>query len=682
MVTDTLLIEIGTEELPPKSLNKLRLSLATNMREQLDEAELAHGDVHCHATPRRLALVIEQLVDQQPDQHVERRGPAVKAAYDDQGNPSKALAGFMRSCGIEEAAQLETLQTEEGEWLVYRADRPGASLRDLLPLMLENALATLPIDRRMRWGNERAEFIRPVKWLVSLYGKQELPIELFGMKSGRKSMGHRFMSDGEFELAGADVYVDTCLKHYVKVDFDARRQEISDGLEEIAVAEDAELALDPELLDEVSALVEWPVVLAGHFDEAFLTVPAEVLISAMKEHQRYFHLTKNGELLPTFITVANIASPEPAVVIAGNERVIRPRLADAAFFFDQDTKSSLEQKVGQLGSVVFQTDLGTYGEKATRIAELAGYIAGQLDTDSKLANRAGLLAKADLVSDLVGEFPDLQGVMGSYYALNDREPNEVAKGIAQHYRPSQSGAELPEGKIASAVALADKIDTLTGLFGIDQPPTGSRDPFALRRQSLGVIRICIENQLSLDIAECVTKSAELYDKGFSVEPLKNYIVDRLDGYYKDLHISKDVVDAAIAGQAMSMNLLRVNEIIQALAQFQASPTAARIVASNKRVANLLKKADVNILPHSFDLSLATEPAEIDLHNSVAGLDLAAFKSVKDQLAALAELQEPIDLFFDKVMVMAEDASIRNNRLTLLRDLRSKFLELADFSLLQ
>ena len=682
MRSETLLVEIGTEELPPKTLNRLRLSLAGGIRKQLADAGLKYSGLECHATPRRLALVIEELADRQPDQLIERRGPAVKAAYDSEGKPSKALIGFMRSCDIEDQSKLHVLKTDKGSWLVYKAQKSGARLEEILSGILNKTLDELPIERRMRWGKSKAEFVRPVKWLVSLYGKNELPIKLFGLESGRSSMGHRFMSSGKFEIANADCYAEVCQQHYVKVNFEARRQEIINGIETIAAARKAEVELDSDLLDEVTALVEWPVVLAGDFHESFLTVPPEVLISAMKDHQRYFHLTRNGSLIPTFITVANIESNDPAKVISGNERVIRPRLSDAAFFYNQDTKTSLEEKVELLNSVVFQTELGTYKEKASRISALAIYIAERLNADTALAGRAGLLAKADLVSQLVGEFPDLQGIMGGYFARYYGEPNDVSKGISQHYMPNQSGAALPDGAVANSVALADKIDTLTGLFGIGQPPTGSRDPFALRRLSLGVIRICLENKLSINIGDCFAKSALLYNRDFTVKEVTRYVFDRLGSYYSDLGIGKDVLEAALAGQARSMNLLELDSIIQLLKEFRTSPVADKIVSANKRVANILKKTDMELLPDAFSREVATEEAELHLHSCIKKLDLTVRATTEEKMVALANLQSPIDRFFDEVMVMDNDINVRGNRLRLLRDLRGKFLELADLSLLQ
>ena len=658
------------------------MAFAASMESQLQKADLDYDNLVCHATPRRLALIVKDLTDQQPDQLVERRGPAVKAAYDDNGNSTKALAGFMRSCGIEDPSALETLKTDKGEWLVYKATQSGSSLGELLPGMLEASLAELPIERRMRWGANRTEFVRPVHWIVSLYGDDELPIRLFNIDSGRTSRGHRFMSEGDFTIDGADTYANSCRSQSVMVDFDERRQRISQAIDKIASEAGAKLEGDEDLLDEVAALVEWPVALKGSFDDSFLEVPPEVLISAMKEHQRYFHLTVDGSLLPTFITIANLESSDPSAVIKGNERVIKPRLSDAAFFFAQDTKTKLEEKLGRLSSVVFQTELGTYGEKATRISKLAEFIAGESGADAESAARAGLLCKADLVSDMVGEFTDLQGVMGGYYARHDGESDDIAKGIEQHYRPTQSGGELPDSSVASSVSLADKLDTLVGLFGIGQPPTGSRDPFALRRQSLGVIRICVENNLPLDLDHCLDKAAGLYGKSFETKGVSDYIIERLTAYYAEQNISKDVVDAAVASIDGGIRLTRIDTVVKALDRFQSSDAANQIIAANKRVANLLKKIETSKLPASFSTNLAAEPAEQKLFESLNQTTFADNASINEQLETLALLQQPIDAFFEEVLVMDDDPKIRDNRLALLRDLRHLFLRVADFSLLQ
>jgi glycyl-tRNA synthetase beta chain len=681
--TNTLLLEVGTEELPPKSLNNLREALQQNIAAGLNQAELSHGQVESFATPRRLGILVHDLVDGQPDQNVEKRGPAVKSAFDDDGEPTKALAGFMRGCDVADPSQLDTITTNKGDYLVYRATKRGLDLTSLLEGLLGSALTALPVDRRMRWGKSRLEFVRPVKWLVCLYGSSVIPIQLLGKQASNTSSGHRFMSGGQFEITKANDYVELCRKNYVVADFNERKNLIRKQVVKLASQEKAHLEIDEDLLNEVTSLVEWPRALAGGFDSSFLNVPPEVLISAMKEHQRYFHLVdNNGKLVPRFITISNIESLDSSQVVAGNERVIRPRLADAAFFFEQDTRTSLEKKFARLENVVFQADLGTYAEKCHRIAALSAYIARQLGSDTDTATRAGKLCKADLVSDMVGEFPDLQGTMGSYYARHDNEAEEVCIAIAQHYRPTQSGGILPTSDVASSVALADKIDSLIGIFGINQPPTGSRDPFALRRQSLGVIRICIENQLDIPLNDCLTEASRLYGRGFDTVNVSNYIVERLTSYYQEQGIPGDVVEAATNSASTSVNLLEIDDVVRTLQSFRNGPAARSIVAANKRVTNFLKKAGSNDLGSSFDATVATDEAEIALGRALTELDLSKSKGAGAKLEKLAVLQEPVDHFFDEVMVMAEDEKVRKNRLGLLRKLRQQFLEVADFSLLQ
>ncbi len=683
MPNNTLLLEIGTEELPPKSLNNLREALQQNIQAGLKQVELSHAQVESFATPRRLAILVHDLADRQPDQSIEKRGPAVKTAFDDNGEPTKALAGFMRGCDVADPSQLDTIATNKGDYLVYRATKSGLDLASLLEGLVGTAISALPVDRRMRWGKSRSEFVRPVQWLVCLHGNQVIPIQLLGKAAGNTSFGHRFMSGGQFKISEANDYVELCRKNHVLADFSERKNIIREQVVRLATQEKAHLEIDEDLLNEVTSLVEWPRALAGGFDSSFLNVPPEVLISAMKEHQRYFHLVDdNGNLIPRFITISNIESQDSSQVVAGNERVIKPRLADAAFFFEQDTRTSLENKFARLENVVFQADLGTYAEKCHRVSALAGYIAQQLGSDSDAAKRAGKLCKADLVSDMVGEFPDLQGTMGSYYARHDKETEEVCIAIAQHYRPTQSGGVLPSSEVASCVALADKIDSLIGIFGINQPPTGSRDPFALRRQSLGVIRICVENQLDIPLNDCLGEACKLYGRDFDTANVSNYIVERLTSYYQEQDIPGDVVEAVTNNASTSVNLLGIDDVVRTLQSFRNGPAARSIVAANKRVSNFLKKAGPNDLASSFDASVAIDDAEIALGRALSELDLSKSKGAGAKLEKLAVLQEPVDHFFDEVMVMAEDENVRKNRLGLLWMLRQQFLEVADFSLLQ
>ncbi len=660
-------------------------SFESGINQGLTKAGLEYAGITSFATPRRLTVMVEALADRQPDQSVERRGPAVQAAFDEAGEPTKALLGFARSCGVEDVATLERLKTDKGEWVVYRATEAGQTLETLIGEIVDNALAGLPIARRMRWGKNRAEFVRPIKWLCSLYGDNVLPLSVFGLGAGAVSRGHRFMSDGEFAISNANDYVEACRAQHVMVDFAERRALILEQIQDSAAGLSATAVIDEDLLDEVTALVEWPVALAGEFDSSFLAVPPEALISAMKEHQRYFHLVDdNGALINRFITVSNIISKDPAVVVGGNERVIRPRLADAAFFYEQDAKVSLSAKIERLDQVIFQTDLGSYGDKTSRITELAEFVAEQLQLDKVLTQRASQLCKVDLITDMVGEFPDLQGIMGGYYATRDGEAQEVADAIADHYRPTQSGGELPRTAIGNVVALSDKLDTLVGLFGIGQPPTGSRDPFALRRQSLGIIRICIENDLDLDITGCLKKAADLH--GFEdkvVAEVQDYLCERLQNWYLEQDIGGDIVDAVRAGVHGVNHLAKTHRVVTTLHSFRKEPVAEQIIAANKRVANILKKEPNEFSKGSIDTSLLVDEAENSLLSELNDKQgVTDISDVGEQLQQLAALQPAVDRFFDDVMVMVEDEKVRANRLQLLANLRLLFLEVADFSLLQ
>jgi glycyl-tRNA synthetase beta chain len=685
MPNKNLLLEIGTEELPPKSLKQLMLSLEKNLAGELSKAGFVFAGTKSFATPRRLAVFVEDLAETQEDQEVEKRGPAIKAAFDGSGEPTRALMGFAKSCGVEDLSTLETLSTDKGEWLVYKATQPGKSLSDEIDQLIANSLVNLPIERRMRWGNSRMEFVRPVHWIVLLHGSDILPGVVLGHTTGRTTRGHRFMSDGDYEVASANDYLDVLKSASVIADFNLRRQKISEQLQQKAETLNGNLELDDSLLDEVTALVEWPCALTGSFDESFLEVPEEALISAMKEHQRYFHLTNNnGKLLPNFITVSNIESKEPTAVIAGNERVIRPRLSDASFFFKKDASTTMDEKLERLANVVFQSELGTFLEKAQRVSNLAEFIGNIAGAEPSDCKRAGLLCKADLVSDMVGEFPDLQGIMGSYYSLNDGESNDVSLAIREHYLPSQSGGALPANIVGSCVALADKIDTLVGLFSIGQPPTGSRDPFALRRQALGVIRICIENKISINLLECLESSAESLKEGYSPLDVQAYILDRLGNWYGESGIDQDVFNAVRYSRAGITDLLEADHRIRSMQVFRQHEQSANLIAANKRVANILKKADI-AADSSPSVSLFQEVSETSLADNVKSVQ-QAFSSGKldyeDKFLHLAQLQPYVDQYFDDVMVMTDDEALKNNRLAALAELRAIFLEVADFSLIQ
>ena len=682
--TKDLLIEIGTEELPPKSLRTMMENLGSNFSQKLNEAELEFESLQTFATPRRLALLIKSLAAAQPDHIVEKRGPSLKAAYDEAGQPSKAALGFMRSCGIKDLSHLEQQETEKGTWLVYRVQKSGAHLKDLITELINSSLAELPIDRRMRWGASREEFVRPVHWLVVLHGSEVLPATVLGVNAGNITSGHRFMAPGEISLDSASSYVNCLHEANVVVDFESRKQLIVDQLDDMAVHEKAEVVASPDLLDEVTSLVEWPVALLGNFDPEFLKLPEEALISAMQSHQCYFHLVdKDNRLLPKFITIANIASSNPQTVIAGNERVISPRLSDAAFFINQDKKTSLDNRLAHLKTVLFQSKLGSYHDKAERVARLAGYIADKIGADATVASRAGLLCKADLASDMVGEFPELQGIMGGYYARHDGEDSSVSDAISEHYRPVVSGGDLPDTPAGQCVAIADKIDTLTGLFGIDQPPSGSRDPFALRRQTLGIIRICVEKSLALDLRELINEAINIHDQEFDGDAVISYLIERLGVWYQDQGISFDTF-SAVQQSSEKISDLCANDIrVRSLQAFRTHARAANLIAANKRIANILKKVDESTLAPVTE-AIFTEDAELALFSALgkATSDLSNTENYEEKFLALADLQPAIDRYFDDVMVMADEESLRDNRLATLSQMRNLFLSVADLSVLQ
>ena len=689
MAVNDLLLELRTEELPPKSLGQLITSLIANMRVELTKAQLQFTEVHGFATPRRLAIVVSSLQDKQADQRIEKRGPALKAAYDESGNPSKALLGFARSCGIEDLSDLERTETPKGTWLTYHQEKLGERAEDLLKGIIDRSLSALPIERKMRWGSSRVEFIRPVHSVILLYGNEIVKAQFFNCETGRMTLGHRFMSSQPIEILAPGQYVETLEKAFVMVDLEQRKETIRQQLLDIGNELEAEVVIDENLLDEVTALVEWPVALSGKFDPAFLRVPEEALISAMKSHQRYFHLIDpQARLLPQFITVANIRSKDPRAVIEGNERVISPRLADAAFFYRRDKASPLEANLEKLGSVVFQVKLGTYQQKAERISRLAGFIADQIGIESTDARRAGLLCKADLVSMMVGEFPELQGLMGGYYARHDGESEQVATAIAEHYLPTRSGGRLPTSAVGQAVAIADKLDTLTGLFGIGQPPSGSKDPFALRRQTLGVIRICIDAGLTLNISAAISKACALHDQDFDASPVYEYLLDRLGSWYLEQAIPADTFNAVRLSNVAIADLQDCDKRVRTIEAFKKQPQAQELIAANKRIANILKKAEN--APGHMDLrpintGLFNVEAESELHKALT----LTQRKMADQshnyearCLLLAGLQTHVEHYFEAVMVMTDDASVQNNRLATLHNMRLLFLEVADFSVLQ
>jgi glycyl-tRNA synthetase beta chain len=692
MTTETLLIELGTEELPPKSLKTLATAFFDNIKTQLDSSDLSYGEIKWYATPRRLAVQVYDLVEKQQDKVVEKRGPAVNVAFDAEGNASKAAQGWARSNGIT-VEEAERLTTDKGEWLLYKATVSGKNVAELIPAMVTTALNKLPIAKPMRWGSERIQFIRPVHTLTMLFGSTIIAGEALGVSSSNQLQGHRFHHEGLVTLEHANNYEETLNSAHVVADFDKRQAQIIKQIEDAANGIDAVALIDEELLNEVTALVEWPVTLVGTFDEDFLNVPAEPLIYSMKDHQKYFPVTdKNGELVNKFIFVANIESKEPNAVIFGNEKVIRPRLADAEFFFKTDKKQSLESRLASLESVLFQKQLGTLKAKSERIAALSQHIAEQLNENATDAYRAGLLSKTDLMSEMVLEFPQVQGTMGKYYALHDGENENIAQALEDQYRPRFSGDSLPEANIGCAVAISDKIDSLVGIFGINQPPKGDKDPFALRRAAIGSIRIIIEKKLDLDLLSLINKSIELFG-GINGGKLSNentandvldFIMGRFRAFYQEQGISVDVIQAVLAKKPSSP--LDFEKRIKAVTYFGELPEAATLAAANKRVGNILAKFDGELYSQ-FNLELASEQAERDLADvyqaiSLKVAPLMADKNYQAALTELAALKAPIDTFFDNVMVMSDDEAIKINRLTLLNEIRNTFFSIADISVLK
>ena len=610
MNTETLLIELGTEELPPKSLKNLAVTFYQQIKDQLDNANLAYEDIKWFATPRRLAVKVIKLEEKQADKEIEKRGPAVNVAFDGEGNPSKAAQGWARSNGIS-VDEAQRLKTDKGEWLLHRATQAGKTVEELIPTMVNFAITKLPIPKPMRWGSTRTQFIRPVHTLTMMFGANIIAGETLEVSSSNVVTGHRFHHEGLVTLAHADEYEEKLKAAYVQVDYQARQTLILEEINKAAEQLNGEALVDDDLLEEVTGLVEWPVILIGSFDEAFLQVPAEPLIYSMKDHQKYFPVNdKDGQLQNKFIFVTNIESKEPEQVIKGNEKVIRPRLADAEFFFKTDKNKTLESRLESLSSVLFQKQLGTLKEKSERIASLSETIANKIGENPTQANRAGLLSKTDLMSDMVLEFPQVQGTMGKYYAQHDGEAAEVAQALEDQYRPRYAGDALPEGNIGCAVAIADKVDSLVGIFGINQPPKGDKDPFALRRAAIGLIRIIIEKQLSLDISELIDESVALYADKLANENVNTQVIDFVSGrfraYYQEQGISVDVIQAVLANAPTAP--LDFEKRIKAVRHFKTLEEAATLAAANKRVGNILAKFKGELYTE-FKADLASEIAE-------------------------------------------------------------------------
>ena len=688
MTTNTLLIELGTEELPPKSLKKLATTFYDQIVSQITAADLAFESATWFASPRRFAVKVNALVEKQKDKEIEKRGPAVNVAFDAEGNPSKAAQGWAQSNGIT-IEQAQRLKTDKGEWLLHKAIQTGQSVEALIPEMVINALNKLPIPKPMRWGSERIQFIRPVHTLTLMYGDKIVSGEALGVKSNNLLQGHRFHHHGLVSLDHADNYESTLHDAYVIADYQKRQQLIIEQIKQAEQELSCDALIDQDLLDEVTALVEWPVTLIGSFDEEFLQVPAEPLIYSMKDHQKYFPVKdKNGKLLNKFIFVANIESKMPEKVIFGNEKVIRPRLADAEFFFKTDKKQTLESRLTSLESVLFQKQLGTLREKSERIALLSEHIAKTINEDSTLAYRAGLLSKTDLMSEMVLEFPQVQGTMGKYYAQHDGESEQVAQALEDQYRPRFAGDSLPEANIGCAVAIADKVDTLVGIFGINQPPKGDKDPFALRRAAIGLIRIIIEKQLDLDIADLIAASINNYGDKLSNSETKQQVIEfvlgRFRAHYQEQNVSVDVIQAVLVNAPTSP--LDFDKRVSAVSHFKTLEQSTTLAAANKRVGNILAKFDGQLFDE-FNQSITCEHAEKALAETFSSIKkiIAPLQAARDYQAVLTELsqiKQPIDEFFDSVMVMADDEQVKINRLTLLNEIRNSFLAIADISMLQ
>ncbi len=686
---ENLLIEIGTEELPPKSLRKLAESFAEGFQTELEKAELSFDSVRWLASPRRLALVVSQLAPAQTDKVVERRGPAVSAAFDADGNATKAAEGWARSNCIT-VEQAERLTTDKGEWLLHKAKVTGKSVFELVPELAATALAKLPIPKPMRWGANSTQFIRPVHTVTMLYGSEQVNGKLLGIASDNIIRGHRFLGEGELTIHHADEYeelLDTQGK--VIVDYERRKNIIREQVEAAAAHENGVADLDEDLLEEVNSLVEWPVTLVGSFEEKFLDVPSEALIYTMKDNQKYFPvLDKAGNLLPRFIFVSNIVSRDPKLVVSGNEKVVRPRLADAEFFFKTDKKKTLASRLESLSSVLFQQKLGTLKEKSERIAELAEDIAAQIGADNSHAKRAGLLSKTDLMTEMVLEFPGIQGVMGMYYAKNDGEAEDVANALNEQYMPRYAGDQLPDSLVACSVALADKLDSLVGIFGIGLIPKGDKDPFALRRAAIGLLRIIVEKKLPLDLVDLVKAAKSLYGDKLTNENVDKDVIDfvlgRFRSWYQDEGISVDVIQAVLARRPTKP--ADFNNRVKAVAHFRELEESEALAAANKRVGNILAKFDGQ-LAGEINSSLLLEDAEKELAEKVEALEakltpLFSAGNYQEALTQLATLRVSVDVFFDSVMVMADDETLKLNRLTLLNKLRSLFLQIADISVLQ
>ena len=683
MSAQDFLVELGTEELPPKALNTLADAFLAGIEKGLQSAGLKFEAKKVYAAPRRLAVLLTALETQQPDRSINLDGPPRQAAFDADGNPTQAALGFAKKCGVD-LSEID----QSGPKLRYSQNIVGKPTASLLPTIVEDSLNDLPIPKRMRWGARKEEFVRPTQWLVMLLGDQVIDCTILAQKAGRDSRGHRFHHPENVRITSPANYLNDLRAAYVLADANERRELISKRTEELARLQEGTAIVPPSLLDEVTALVEWPVPLVCSFEERFLDVPQEALITTMQDNQKYFCLLDvDGKLLPRFITVANIESKDPQQIIAGNEKVVRPRLTDAEFFFKQDKKQKLEDFNLRLQNVVFQEKLGSVYDKAVRVSKLAAYIAPRIGGDAAWAARAGLLSKCDLATEMVGEFPEMQGVAGYYYALNDGEPDDVALALNEQYMPRGAGAELPTTLTGAAVAIADKLDTLVGIFGIGMLPTGSKDPYALRRAALGVLRILIDKKLDLDLTQAVVFAVgqfggKVKQTGLAEQVLE-FVFDRLRARYEDEGVDVSVYLSVRALQPGSA--LDFDQRVQAVQAFRKLPEADALAAVNKRVSNLLSKAD-NLGNADVDPGLFADAKEFSLNSAIAKAEnavkpLIAERNYAEALARLATLREPVDAFFEAVMINAEDAGVRKNRYAMLARLRGLFINIADISVL-
>jgi glycyl-tRNA synthetase beta chain len=687
-----LLVEIGTEELPPLTLRALSEAFGAALCERLEAKILGAHECTVYATPRRLGVFIPGVPAHQPDRDMERRGPALDAAFDAEGNPTKAAEGFARSCGVE-VAHLDRFENADGRWLLFRSTEVGESALSLLPAIVEEALARIPVARRMRWSNLDVEFVRPVHWITLLYGKTAVEADIMGVRSGGVSHGHRFHHPQAVELPDPSEYAKTLYSSaHVVADFDARKEMIRTQVEDAAESIGGSAVIDEALLEENTALVEWPVAITGSFDVSYLSLPDCVLTATMQGHQRYFPVIgEDAALKPHFVAISNIESSNPDTVRHGNERVIRPRLADATFFFESDRKKSLEQRRSALEDVVYQDKLGSLHDKCERVSRLAGIVAiamGHGPDQVKLARRAGNLFKCDLLTDMVGEFPELQGAMGREYALADGEDYQVANAIGESYLPRFAGDSIPVSATGRALSVADRLDTLVGIFLIGQAPTGDKDPFALRRTALGTVRIMIEAELPLDLRKLLKSTAEGFEQ-FSdstgvVDEVMEFVLERLKAYFVEQGVPVDVFQAVLArGPTEPYDFAKR---VRAVDAFRKLPEAASLAGANKRIQNILKQA-TDTVPAKVDDGLFVEDAEWNLAAKALGLsprvrDMLKKRDYTAAMTSLAGLREEVDSFFDNVKVMDDDERLRKNRLALLQSISNLFLDTADISRLQ